>query len=232
MLAGGAAFLGLYLVVMLVAVPGVARLSGRVALPCFPSGDVPVRAASIGYCLLGRNYLRPEYVPALEGVVREVEAKHGGVISYLDAGFPFAGVPLPPHLSHDDGRELDVAFRYRSATTHAPTASGPSPIGYWVYEAPRPSEPRPCSDAEGWLRWDLPWLQWLGASCELDEEATRDTIMSFAAQPEVEKILIEQHLIERLKITSNKVRFQGCRAARHDDHFHVHFRRDTNQARQ
>lgn len=35
-------------------------------------------------------------------------------ISYLDANFPFKdGFPLLPHLSHDDGRKVDIAFMYR-----------------------------------------------------------------------------------------------------------------------
>ena len=39
--------------------------------------------------------------------------------------------------------------------------------------------------------------------------------------PGVQKILIEPHLKERLQLQSSKVRFQGSRAARHDDHVHV-----------
>jgi murein endopeptidase len=102
--------------------------------------------------------------------------------------------------------------------------SSPSPVGYWVYEPPRRGEPAPCDGREGALRWDFRWFQRLGTRHELDEAATRDLILAFAARPEVEKILLEPHLKERLEITNPKVRFQGCEAARHDDHFHVQFR--------
>lgn len=34
------------------------------------------------------------------------------------------------------------------------------------------------------------------------------------------KILIEPHIPARLGVSSRAIRFQGCRAARHDDHIH------------
>jgi hypothetical protein len=46
----------------------------------------------------------------------------------------------------------------------------------------------------------------------------------FAADPSIEKVFIEPHLKNRLQLTSPKVRFQGCHAARHDDHVHVQVR--------
>lgn len=36
----------------------------------------------------------------------------------------------------------------------------------------------------------------------------------------VEKLFIEPHLKTRLRVESPKIRFQGCRSARHDDHIH------------
>ncbi len=37
----------------------------------------------------------------------------------------------------------------------------------------------------------------------------------------VEKIFVEPHLAERLGVQADTIRFQGCRAARHDDHIHM-----------
>lgn len=37
----------------------------------------------------------------------------------------------------------------------------------------------------------------------------------------VGKVFIEPHLKVKFGAESEKVRFQGCRAARHDDHIHV-----------
>jgi hypothetical protein len=49
-------------------------------------------------------------------------------------------------------------------------------------------------------------------------------ILWLKARPEVTRIFIEPHLADRLGVGGGKVRFQGCRAARHDDHLHVEIR--------
>lgn len=41
-----------------------------------------------------------------------------------------------------------------------------------------------------------------------------------AADPRVGRIFVEPHLRESLGLASEKFGFQGCRAARHDDHVH------------
>nr|WP_261337459.1 hypothetical protein [Rhizobium leguminosarum] len=37
----------------------------------------------------------------------------------------------------------------------------------------------------------------------------------------LQKIFIEPHLKNALGIADSHIRFQGCRAARHDDHIHI-----------
>jgi hypothetical protein len=59
------------------------------------------------------------------------------------------------------------------------------------------------------------------SSREMDPVRTRFLLAALAASPKIQKILIEPHLKIRLGIRSPKVRFQGCRAARHDDHIHA-----------
>jgi hypothetical protein len=49
-------------------------------------------------------------------------------------------------------------------------------------------------------------------------------ILWLKERPEVTKILLEDYLLERLGVDGGKVRFQGCFAARHDDHLHVEVR--------
>jgi hypothetical protein len=49
-------------------------------------------------------------------------------------------------------------------------------------------------------------------------------ILWLTAQPEVARIFVEPYLAERLGVAGGKVRFQGCWAARHDDHVHVEIR--------
>ncbi|MDG1408954.1 MAG: hypothetical protein P8Q50_14385 [Octadecabacter sp.] len=43
----------------------------------------------------------------------------------------------------------------------------------------------------------------------------------FISDQRVGKIFIEPHLAQTLGLNDPKVRFQGCRAARHDDQIHI-----------
>jgi murein endopeptidase len=65
------------------------------------------------------------------------------------------------------------------------------------------------------------WLQPYWPSWEIDEARTVKLIEVLAADSRVGKILLEPHLKDRLKLDHPKIRFQGCRAARHDDHIHM-----------
>jgi hypothetical protein len=65
----------------------------------------------------------------------------GTVVSYLDAGFPFINkFPFVPHLSHNDGKKLDLAFYYIDKRTWQSSNTTPSCIGYGIGEEPRPEE--------------------------------------------------------------------------------------------
>ena len=58
-----------------------------------------------------------------------------------------------------------------------------------------------------------------------DEERSKEMIRLFAQEKEVQKIFLEPHLKSRLGLNEfEKIRFQGCKAARHDDHIHVQLR--------
>ena len=39
--------------------------------------------------------------------------------------------------------------------------------------------------------------------------------------PRLGRMLLEPHLDQRLGLSDPRLRFQGCRAARHDDHIHI-----------
>jgi hypothetical protein len=156
----------------------------------------------------------------------------GTLTQVLDAGFPFLdGFPLLPHLSHDDGRKVDLAFYYQGADgTYRPGAL-PSPIGYWGFTPPRPGEPQPCAESGTpfTLRWDMGWFQFLVRDdLALDEARTVAALRWLVAEGDsggrLDRILLEPHLKQRLGLKSERIRFQGCRAARHDDHFHIESR--------
>ena len=213
----------LYVLCILLVLPLLAPLNGRVPLPWFATPAVPLKPVNLGYCLLARNDVRPSVRQLLERTALAVSQQVPGTpLQYLDANFPFLNrFPLLPHLSHHDGRNVDLAFFYQDSRTKHPLQSPPSPIGYWAYEQPTANESQPCRGVSSWLRWDFDWVQPLFAHAEIDRERTRFMVQTVFAEPTVQKILIEPHLKERLRLQSSKVRFQGCHAARHDDHVHV-----------
>lgn len=217
-------------------VPPLAKLAGREPLACEPGVDRAYGALSPIYCYLGRNYVRSEVRGMLDALAHDMAATHPGtVVAYLDAGFPFLdGFPLIPHLSHRDGRRIDLAYFYTFGGRYVPRIT-PSPIGYWGFEKPRGDEIDECRDKPRWLtlRWDMAWFElFFIRKLRLDEERTAAMLRWLAEKgPEhgVDRILIEPHMARRLGVESPIIRFQGCRAARHDDHIHVEVRKAQRQ---
>jgi hypothetical protein len=68
---------------------------------------------------------------AVVNVAKAMNSKYpGSVVNYLDANFPFYnGFPLIPHLSHNDGKKLDLSFYYKTKDQKE-TNLVPSFIGY------------------------------------------------------------------------------------------------------
>ena len=204
----------------------VAPALGKRALPCWFSLDTaPMYARHPIYCLANRTYVRSELKELGDALSRDLaRAGDPTSIQALDGGFPyFDWFPLLPHLSHRGGRSLDMALPYLDAQGQ-PTRATPSAIGYFVYEPPGADDRQPCRHLHhGWktLRWDMPWLQGRQTDLTLDWVKLRQIVRHFADSPHVSKILLEPHLADRLNYSHPKVRFQGCRAARHDDHIHI-----------
>ncbi|WP_241482273.1 hypothetical protein [Leisingera sp. ANG-Vp] len=160
----------------------------------------------------------PELADLLRDTAAAVDAAYpGAVTQVLDANFPFlTGFPLLPHLSHDDGRKADLAFYYTDAKGYEPGATR-SPIGYFAFE----QGPADCPGNWLTLRWDLNALQPLWRELEVDAARTRYLLQVLEEDARVEKMFLEPHLQDRSGVHSGKLRFQGCRAARHDDHIHL-----------
>ena len=161
-------------------------------------------------------------VPELENVLKDhaalMESAFPGTKTLvLDANFPFvSGFPLLPHLSHDDGRKVDLAYYYEKDQVYLPGVTR-SPVGYFAFE----KGPTNCPDDVITLRWDLAWLQILWPDYQLNRIRMRAALQWLAEDDRVGKIFIEPHLKQWLGMESDKIRFQGCRAARHDDHIHI-----------
>jgi hypothetical protein len=214
-----AATLAIYAAASVVVVPPLARHLGRVAVPC--------SSTTLVGCALNRAYLRPQALKLATDLNEAIADQYpGSRATILEGSFPFLdGFPLPPHLSHHDGRKIDLAYFYRDAARGLPIARGsPSPIGYFHFQQPGPGEAAACSRRITSLRWSFAWFQPNEPAWILDEERTRAMILWLKARPDVTRIFIEPYLAHRLGVGGGKVRFQGCQAARHDDHLHVEIR--------
>jgi len=206
----------------------VAPKFGRVALTCDANSDQNYVVMHPLYCWLNRNYVTPKTRDMIEALGDALDAKYPGTkLPILDANFPFIdGFPLLPHLSHDDGRKVDFAFFYRDEGGDFLSGSMRSPIGFWAFEEPNRDEIQPCAGRNDWItmRWDIGFLQPFWPNHSIEPERTRfmlEWMMENADQYGIEKVLLEPHIEERLGLSSDLIRFQGCRAARHDDHIHV-----------
>jgi hypothetical protein len=219
-------FTTLYLTFVFIVVPLTAKSFGRVQLPVFENRHL--KPANIWTCLLNRNYVRPQLREITYKVAERMSKMYPGItINYLDANFPFINkFPLLPHLSHNDGKKLDISFQYNDSQNGKWTNDIPSFIGYGICEEPKVGEenkPAFCDD-KGYWQYNL--LRDIVSQDNkdkftFDNKRTKELVSSFASHEGVGKIFIEPHLKIRLGLTSSKIRFHGCQAVRHDDHIHV-----------
>lgn len=219
-------FVVLYLFLSLAIVPLLARANGRVPLPW--GTDHHVRPHSIWTCLLNRHYVRPEMRDLVFSTGDRMAAQFPGTtLTYLDANFPLLnGFPLVPHLSHKDGKKLDLSFLYQDPVTEAPRDGAPGWLGYGIHADPLPGESDQSETCEAKGNWQYDLLHYIvpqGAKDHyaLDTRRTKALIYFLLAEPQTGKIFLEPHLKARMGIVSDKVRFQGCQSVRHDDHIHL-----------
>lgn len=221
-----ASFLVLYLFMTFLIVPVIAKPLGRVPLPLTETNHL--QPLNILTCLLNRHYVKPELKETTFEVAKQMNDKFPGTtLNYLDANFPFIDkFPLLPHLSHNDGKKLDLSFCYLDAKTNERTNNSPSFIGYGISEDPLPNEKNTTDFCikNGYWQYDfLTKLMPQGNKKNFifDSDRSNALVKLFTMQSSIGKIFIEPHLKTRLNLLSEKIRFHGCRAVRHDDHIHV-----------
>lgn len=215
-----------YLAFTLALLPLVAPLGGRVALPCF-SGNL--RPLSLGTCVCNRHYVVPQLKAVAEDAASEMhKLAPTNKLYYLDANFPFLdGFPLIPHLSHNDGRKMDLAFYYKDAQTDNPVDGAPSVIGYGVFEGPKkgePDKPKECAQQGQWQYSYMERIISQGKATRMvfDDKRTKQLLWLLAKDGRIKKMFLEPHLKQRLGLMGfAKIRYQGCHSVRHDDHVHV-----------
>jgi len=216
-------FLILYSTTTFLVLPVIAPYFGREPVV----SSLAIKAHSFLYTLNNRNYVTPAVNDVLEKTAIHLQQKYPDIkIIHLDANFPFIdGFPLLPHLSHNDGKKIDITFVYEDTFGNV-TNLKPARSGYGIYEIPNISEtnqPDICLD-KGYWQYDFPKYLTLGtvhSELKISEKVTSLLCEGFVKQKEVSKLFIEPHIKTRLKLFNNKVRFHGCQAVRHDDHIHI-----------
>jgi hypothetical protein len=101
---------------------------------------------------------------------------------------------------------------------------GGSPIGYRGHVPSPEGSAATCPPTPFDLRWDLDGLQPLFGPPSLDEVRTTTLVREATRRDAIGKVFVEPHLAARLDVSSPRIRFQGCRAAHHDDHVHLELR--------
>ena len=206
--------------------PTVTSPAGLVQLPCDEASML--RPASPRYCAGdGKHWVTPTARAVLEAVTARFTRAHpGSAITYMEASWPSGIRPMPPHLSHGDGRQVDIAL-FHLDRAGKPLARPPTQSGYGAFEPPRPGEPRPCAAVTRPANNEDPPAN---RGWQLDEARNRTLIQALLDDPRVARILIEPHLEQRLGFAGHpKMRFPGCHAMRHDSHIHVEVVRDDSE---
>lgn len=216
----------IYTTLSITIIPPLAKLNNRVPLPVMATQEVPLKPAMYLSVLLHRHYVRPELREStIEHSKKIAKVFPGTQLIYLDANFPFwNGFPLFPHLSHNDGKKLDLAFCYRDEKGQILNQS-PTWWGYGFVEGPRKTEhdqTRVCLE-KGYWQYDITRrLSWQSRKAIFDKKRTRYLIKLWLGDKLTGKIFLEPHLKSRLNLSNeSRIRFHGCRAVRHDDHIHI-----------
>ncbi len=214
-------FITCYVVTSLFLVPLIAPIFGREKVK-HTDGIQPSNYLTT---VLNRNYVTPELNDVL--LKTEKALKGSGIeISYLDANFPFINkFPLLPHLSHNDGKKIDISLIYETKNG-AITSKQRSVSGYGVFENPKSNEYHQihkCLES-GYFQYDYPkYVSFGNINKELvfSEKGTKKLIQAILRNKDLGKLFIEPHLKKRMNLTHYKIRYHGCRAVRHDDHIHI-----------
>lgn len=212
-----------YFVFTLLIVPIIAPIFGRETINNLDNLS-PTNYLTI---LLNRNYVTNEMNELLKSVSESLAKSNPEIeIKYLDANFPFINkFPLLPHLSHNDGKKIDISLIYKNPKGDI-TNNKKSISGYGVFTAPKNGEYNQIKECKsnGYFQYDYPKYLTFGSINDelvLSEKGTKTLINHILKQKSLGKIFMEPHLKKRMSLTDNRIRYQGCRAVRHDDHIHV-----------
>ena len=124
-------FILLYLFITLFVIPFIVPVFGREKI----KHTEKIQPANYATVLLNRNYVKPQLNLLLAEAEKELVDTEI-TINYLDANFPFINkFPLLPHLSHNDGKKLDLSLIYEESNGKI-SKNQKSVSGYGVFEEP------------------------------------------------------------------------------------------------
>ncbi len=214
-------FTGIYALSTAILVPLTAPMFGREKVKHSDN----IKPANYMTVLLNRNYVTPKLNDVLTRAAQELK---GTAISirYLDANFPFIdNFPLLPHLSHNDGKKIDISLIYETEDGVI-TDKQKSVSGYGVFEHPKTGEFNQIESCinKGYTQYDYPKYLTFGTinhRLKFSEKGTRLLVKSLLDSKSLGKLFIEPHLKKRMNINDHRIRYHGCRAVRHDDHIHI-----------
>ncbi|WP_055445127.1 hypothetical protein [Lacinutrix himadriensis] len=215
-------FATLYIFATFLIVPNLAPTFGREKI----KETEFLEAHSFFYKLANRNYVKPQLNKAIGKIANDFEKRNSGIrMVYLDANFPFIDkFPLLPHLSHNDGKKIDISLIYENKNGKL-TNKKPSISGYGAFESPTEKEYDQISVCKNKGNWQYDFTKYvtlgtINKEIKFSNKGTRELANLILKQNEIGKLFIEPHLKHRLNLKNGKVRFHGCQAVRHDDHIH------------
>lgn len=214
-------FVGFYLIATFLIVPLVAPIFGREPV----SDQEGIRPTTYMTVLLNRNYVKPELNNLLTQANQSLK-ETGIKIHYLDANFPFIDkFPLLPHLSHNDGKKIDISLIYETENGEI-TAKQKAISGYGIFEDPLPNEYNQIEQClnNSYFQYDFSKYITFGElnkDLHFSEKGTKTLINSLLKNNNLGTIFIEPHLKQRMNLTDYRVIYHGCWAVRHDDHIHI-----------
>ena len=214
-------FLSGYFLATFLVIPIVAPLFGREKI----IQNERIKPTTYWTVILNRNYVRPKLNKLLATVLKDI--KNTKIrINYLDANFPFINkFPLLPHLSHNDGKKIDISLIYETKSGEIVTKQR-SRTGYGVFVSPTKKEYNQIKHClkKGYFQYDYPkYLSFgkINSNLVFSKKGTKQLINAILAQKELGKLFIEPHLKKRMNLSNPKIRYHGCHAVRHDDHIHI-----------
>lgn len=218
-----ATFFVSYLLITLVIIPALAPIFGREAV----KNSSQIEPTSYLSVLLNRNYVRPELNRLLAQTAKNL--KDTSIkIKYLDASFPFINkFPLLPHLSHNDGKKIDISFVYEDSTGIVNEKKSFSGYGVFVPLKEGEHDQTKTCKSKGFWQYDFPKYLTFGkmnGHLVFSERGTKTLVNALLKNRSLGKLFIEPNLKKRLGLSDSRVRNHGCHAVRHDDHIHIQLR--------